>query len=377
MATYKAEFLSHYYEHKRRPIAAYAFGLIYWWARLASLAPRVVNALTHTPGLRDIAKMLVSMAPAALDSALCAADVSRVVRAASASSTSAKTQVMLWPDTWNNHFHTTTAQAAVEVLEDAGFQVIVPTAQLCCGRPLYDYGMLDLAKTMLQEILESLRPQIRDGICIVGLEPSCVSVFRDEMTNLLGPDEDAKRLKEQTFLLTEFLAKKAPEYAPPPLHRKALVQEHCHHKAILDRSGESKLFDALQLDYEMPDTGCCGMAGPFGFDAEHYDVSMTIGERALLPKVRAADPRTIIVADGFSCREQISQTTGRQAMHPAQVLKMALDDRDKELNDPLPELRFMPQIRAESARAAVHGTLALAALAGAATLVALLFGRRR
>ena len=96
--------------------------------------------------------------------------------------------MILWPDTWNNHFHPTTAQAAVEVLEDAGFQVTIPAVQLCCGRPLYDYGMLDLAKTMLQEVLEALRPQIREGVCVVGLEPSCVSVFRDEMTNLLGPD---------------------------------------------------------------------------------------------------------------------------------------------------------------------------------------------
>ncbi len=212
---------------------------------------------------------------------------------------------------------------------------------------------------------------------MVGLEPSCVSVFRDEMTNLLGPDEDAKRLKEQTYLLTEFLAKKAPEYAPPRLHRKALVQQHCHHKSILDTSGESKLFDALGLDYEIPDTGCCGMAGPFGFDAAHYDVSMAIGERALLPKVRAADKRTIIVADGFSCREQISQTTDRQAMHPAQVLKMALDDREKRLNDRLPELRFMPSARAESARAAMHGTIGLVALAGVAAFGWLALSRRR
>ncbi len=184
--------------------------------------------------------------------------------------------------------------------------------------------------------------------------------------------------KSRPILLTEFLAKKAPEYAPPRLHRKALVQEHCHHKSILDASGESKLFDALELDYEMPDTGCCGMAGPFGFDAEHYDVSMTIGERALLPKVRAADPRTIIVADGFSCREQISQTTGRQAhASRAGVEDGARRPWTRSSTIRLPELRFMPQIRAESARAAVHGTLALAALAGAAALVALLFGRRR
>jgi hypothetical protein len=110
------------------------------------------------------------------------------------------------------------------------------------------------------------------------------------------------------------------------------------------------------------------MAGPFGFDAKHYAVSMTIGERVLLPKVRAADPRTIIVADGFSCREQISQTTGRQAMHPAQVLKMALDDRGKELNDRLPELRFMPNVRAEASRAAIWGVIGLTALAGAVAL---------
>jgi len=376
MATYKAEFLSHYYEHKRRPIAAYAFGLIYWWTRIAALAPRIVNVLTQTPGLRELAKLTVSMAPQRTIP-LFAPQTFRAWFAQRPLKNVGKQQVIIWPDTWNNNFHPTTAQAAVEVLEDAGFQVTIPAVQLCCGRPLYDYGMLDLAKTMLHEVLETLRPQIREGVCVVGLEPSCVSVFCDEMTNLLGPDEDAKRLKEQTFLLTEFLAKKAPEYTPPRLHRKALVQEHCHHKSILDTSGEKKLFDALGLEYDIPDTGCCGMAGPFGFDAAHYDVSMTIGERALLPKVRAADPRTIVVADGFSCREQISQTTNRQAMHPAQVLKMALDDRGKTLDDRLPELRYMPDVRVEAARYATQGTLGLLALAGAAALIGLVMRRRK
>jgi FAD/FMN-containing dehydrogenase/Fe-S oxidoreductase len=375
MATYKAEFLSHYYERKRRPIAAYAFGLMYWWARIASLAPRVVNALTQTPGLRDLAKMVASIAPQRTIP-LFAPQTFRAWFAHRPVRNAGNQLVILWPDTWNNHFHPTTAQAAVEVLEDAGFQVTIPAVQLCCGRPLYDYGMLDLAKTMLREVLEALRPQIREGICVVGLEPSCVSVFRDELTNLLGPDEDAKRLKEQTYLLTEFLAKKVPEYAPPRLHRKALVQQHCHHKSILDTSGESALFDALGLDYEIPDTGCCGMAGPFGFDGAHYDVSMTIGERALLPKVRLADKATIIVADGFSCREQISQTTDREAMHPAQVLKMALDDRGKSFNDRFPELRFMPSTRAESARASAHGTIGLIALAAAAAVIWLTLARR-
>ncbi|HVA29396.1 MAG TPA: FAD-binding and (Fe-S)-binding domain-containing protein [Candidatus Baltobacteraceae bacterium] len=364
MATYKAEFLSHYYEHKRRPLSAFAFGLIYWWSRLASLAPGIANVLTQTPGLREIAKAAASMAPQRRIP-LFAPQTFRAWFAARKprSRPAPKGEVILWPDTWNNHFHPTTAQAAVEVLENAGFRVTIPTMQLCCGRPLYDYGMLGLAETMLREVLDALRPQIRAGVCVVGLEPSCVSVFRDEMVNLLGPDEDAKRLKEQTFLFAEFLAKKAPEYAPPRLHRKALVQEHCHQKSILDTSGERKLFDAIGLDYEIPDTGCCGMAGPFGFDAQHYDVSLAVGERVLLPKVREADKDTIIVANGFSCREQIEQTTRRQALHPAQVLKMAIDDRGETSNDAFPERRYMPNARAESNRAAMRGTVGLVAVA--------------
>lgn len=376
MATYKAEFLSHYYERKRRPISAYAFGLMYWWARIASFAPSIVNALTQTPGLRDLAKAAVSVAPQRRIP-LFAPQTFRAWFAAREPRLrpAPKGDVILWPDTWNNHFHPTTAQAAVEVLEDAGFHVTIPTMQLCCGRPLYDFGMLDLAARMLREILDALRPQIRAGVCVVGLEPSCISVFRDEMVNLLGPDEDAQRLKAQTYLLTEFLAKKAPEYAPPPLRRKALVQEHCHQKAILDTSGERKLFDAMVLDYEIPDSGCCGMAGPFGFDAQHCEVSLAVGERVLLPKVRDADATTIIVANGFSCREQIAQTTRRQALHPAQVLKMAIDDRGKTSDGALPELRYMPSIDVESKVAAARGTSALVILAAA--LAGLLIWRMR
>ncbi|MEO9171120.1 MAG: FAD-binding oxidoreductase, partial [Candidatus Baltobacteraceae bacterium] len=161
------------------------------------------------------------------------------------------------------------------------------------------------------------------------------------------------------------------------LHRKALVQEHCHQKSILDTSGEKKLFDAIELDYEIPDTGCCGMAGPFGFDAAHYDVSIAVGERVLLPKVREAGKDVLIVANGFSCREQISQTTDRQAMHPAQVLKMAIDDRGVARNDALPELRFMPSTRDESRKAARRGLSGLALLAAVSVTAAAILLRRR
>ena len=347
MATYKAEFLSHYFKGRLRPVAAYAFGLMYWWARIASRMPRVANFVTQTPVLRDIAKALVTMAPERRIPVFAPQTFKAWFRKRGVRN-AGKTRVILWPDTWNNHFHPTTAQAAVEVLEAAGYQVIVPHASLCCGRPLYDYGMLDLAKRMLHQILDALRAEIRAGVCVVGLEPSCVSVFRDEMVNLLPDDDDARRLSKQTFLLSEFLASKAPAFAIPALHAKALVHGHCHQKAVLDFDSETTLLTKVGLDYTVLDSGCCGMCGAFGFEkGDHYDVSIKCGERVLLPKVRDAALDTLIVSNGFSCREQIAQTTDRQAMHLAQVLKMALDGGQPR---PRPELAYMPDIAAQPKR---------------------------
>ena len=380
MATYKAEFLSHYYEGKRRPIGAYAFGLMYWWTKLAAYAPRVVNAFAQTPILSGVAKAVAGIAPQRRIPVFAPQTfrdwfLKRPVPAGEA----ARGTVILWPDTWNNNFHPSTAQAAVEVLEDAGFRVTIPNVALCCGRPLYDFGMLDMAKRLLEEILDALRPQIREGVCVVGLEPSCVSIFRDEIVNLLGNDEDAKRLQSQTFLLSEFLGQKAPDYQPPQLHRKAVVHQHCHHQSILKRDPELDLLDAMGLECERPDTGCCGMAGAFGFEKKHYDVSIAVGERVLLPRVRESDDRTLIVSDGFSCREQISQTTGRQALHPAQVMKMAIDEArdDTHREDAFPELRYMSDARVESRKAAAAGTALLVAAGMAALCVGVLLLRKK
>ncbi|MBC5824227.1 MAG: FAD-binding oxidoreductase, partial [Candidatus Eremiobacteraeota bacterium] len=360
MATYKAEFLSHYYEGRRRPVAAYAFGLMYWWAKAAALAPGLVNFIAATPVLRDLAKAAASMAPQRRIP-LFAPKTFRKWFAGRAPRNVGKTAVILWPDTWNNHFHPTTAQAAVEVLEDAGFHVTIPKVPLCCGRPLYDYGMLGLAKTMLDEIIDALKPQIEAGVCIVGLEPSCVSVFRDEMANLLHGNEDAKRFKAQTYLLSEFLEKYAPDYAPPKLKRKVIAHAHCHQKSVLDAAAEEKLLKKLGVDYSMPDSGCCGMAGAFGFErGDHYEVSVATRERALLPAVRKAADDTVIVATGFSCREQISQLSRRQALHPAQLVKMALDDRDATSAGPLPERRYMPDPHAAGTAATRQGLLVVA-----------------
>jgi Fe-S oxidoreductase len=230
--------------------------------------------------------------------------------------------VLLWADTFNDHFHPATAMAAVEVLEAAGCRVEVLGPSLCCGRPLYDYGMLDLAKLLLRRAMRTLRPYLDAGVPIVGLEPSCVAVFRDELLNLYPDDAQAQRLSRHFFLFGEFLSKLG--YRPPRLKRTAIVHGHCHQKAVMGMSADEQMLKRLGLDYRLLDSGCCGMAGGFGFEAAHYDVSIKAGERVLLPAVRKAGDE-LVIADGFSCREQIRQQTGREALHLAEVLRLALD----------------------------------------------------
>ena len=215
--------------------------------------------------------------------------------------------------------------AAVEVLEAAGFHVTVPLVDLCCGRPLYDYGMLDRAKRWLAKILRLLRDEIQAGLPVVVLEPSCAAVFRDELPGLFPQDENARRLSKQTFTLAEFMRAHAGDYELPKLSRRALLHGHCHHKAVLKFQDERELLEKMGLDLDLPDAGCCGMAGAFGFEKAHYDVSIACGERMLLPAVRASARDTLVIADGFSCREQIRQTTDRVALHTAQIMKMALE----------------------------------------------------
>jgi Fe-S oxidoreductase len=161
----------------------------------------------------------------------------------------------------------------------------------------------------------------------VVLEPSCASVFRDEMVNLLPKDERAKKLRAQTFLLSEFLAHRAPGYEPRRLAGRILVHGHCHHKALMKMNDELSLLQKMGAEVRSPDAGCCGMAGAFGFEKDKYQVSQAIGERVLLPAIRQESAATLIVADGFSCREQIKQATGRTAMHLAEVLQLAMKER--------------------------------------------------
>ncbi len=358
MATYKAEFLSHYYKSRRRPLHAYAFGLIHVWSRFAQIAPSLVNFVNRAPVISDIAKAMIGIAPqrrmpAFADESFKSwfartrgnfIERSCIGRARPPgapangmappnertdrrclSTKNRMRRVILWPDTFNNYFHPATAKAAVEVLEDAGFHVLVPRTDLCCGRPLYDYGMLDIAKRWLAQIVTTLRDEIEAGTLMVGLEPSCTAVFRDELTEMFPQNEDARRLQKQTFTLAEFLLKHAPNYRVPKLHRAALMHGHCHHKAIMKTVCETELLKEMGVELHEPQSGCCGMAGAFGFEREHYDVSIACGERVLLPEVRKTSKDTLIIADGFSCREQVRQMTDRVPLHIAEVLKMAIE----------------------------------------------------
>ncbi len=327
MATYKAEFLSHYYAGRVRPVSAYAMGWIHIWARLAARAPRLVNTLTHLPGLSSLIKQSGGIAPERTVPRFADRTFTDWFRsrdgAARRGLTDERASVILWPDTFTNHFHPETAIAATEVLERAGCRVLVPVESMCCGRPLYDYGFLRYAKRLLRHVMDTLRPHLDAGTPIVVLEPSCLAVFRDELLGLFPGNPDATRLSRQAFLLSEFLRHQVDGYTPPRLSGSLMLHGHCHHKAIATLDDEEALLRATGIQLESLDSGCCGMAGSFGFEAAHYQTSMAVGELVLLPAVRHAAADTLIVADGFSCREQIAQGAHRRAWHLAEVLNRA------------------------------------------------------
>ena len=325
VATYKSEFLAHYYEGRLHPLSDYVFGFMDRWASMTSVVPgvtrRLANLATRAPILSSLVKQIAGVADQQRLPAFASRSFRDGVFRQTRQPTSSLPRVMLWPDTWNNYFHPPALQAAHRILAAAGFQVEFPQGHICCGRPLYDFGFLSQARRYLEDIMVRLAPQIEAGIPIVVLEPSCASVFRDELGNLFPGDARAQRLCDQVYLLSEFLVRHAPNYVPPQTPgRKLLVHGHCHHKSIMKMSDELCLLRATGSAVQVLDSGCCGMAGPFGFEREKFSVSQAIGERILLPAVRAAGTETLIVSDGFSCREQIAQNTDRRAIHFAEVI---------------------------------------------------------
>jgi FAD/FMN-containing dehydrogenase/Fe-S oxidoreductase len=383
IATYKAEFLSHYYEGRLRPLSAYAFGNIDLLAEVASRAPGMVNLATQWPYVRDLAKFaagipkernIPAFAPETFKAwfrrhklrstngrGTAAAALNRTFEDGSSGPAASAGRVILWADTFSNYFLPATARAAVEVLELSGFEVVVPRAKLCCGRPLYDHGMLERAQLLLLEILDELSPAIEAGMPIVVLEPSCASVFQDELLNFFPLDERAQALARQTFLLSEFL--EAQHVPLPRFERKALLHGHCHHKSIRKMTAEESLLRRLGVDFQSPAPGCCGMAGSFGFERDKYEISMAIGELELLPAVRRAPADWLIISDGFSCREQIAQGTSRHALHLAEVVQMAFANASASPGEPYPERDTVLARRRDVGRSMERAGLGLAAAA--------------
>jgi FAD/FMN-containing dehydrogenase/Fe-S oxidoreductase len=369
VATYKSEFLSHYYEGRVRPRSAYAFGNIDLWARVASHIPGFANLATQLPLLRDISKLIAGIPNQRAIPAFAPETFKTWFHHRRNSQLDADApRVLLWPDTFNNYFHPATAKAAVNVLKAAGFRVSIPKANLCCGRPLYDHGMLHRARSLLLQILDELSPEIESGIPIVGLEPSCVAVFRDELLNLFPHDERAQALSRQTFLLSEFLESHSKNFTLPRLNRQAILHGHCHQKSLMKMTAEESVLRRLGVDFQSPAPGCCGMAGSFGFERDKYDISIAIGELELLPAVRRAPADWLIIADGFSCREQIAQGSPRRALHLAEVLQMALH-ADSQESHPYPESASIGQRDAKIIHSMKRAGWGLAALAAAAVLL--------
>ena len=310
MAAYKAEFMSHYYEGRRRPRQAWSMGRIGEWAPLASSLPRLVNAVSSLNFSKRLAGVAAERALPKF--------AARTFRS-SFSSNSRGEPVVLFDDSFNNHFRPATAAAAQKLLQDAGCAVELPRAHVCCGRPYYDFGLLDRARTALARVLETLAPQLERGLQVVVLEPGCLSVFRDELHRLFPRDAAAQRLSRSVTSLSEALNRRGFR---PRVQEKVLMHAHCHQKALWGTSDDVALLRNAGAELLTPDTGCCGMSGSFGYRPEFYATSKRIARLALLPALEAA-PDATIVASGFSCREQIEGLAGRPTLHPAELLAHA------------------------------------------------------
>ena len=361
MPSYKAEFRYHHYDSWKRwrPRYAYAFGFIDQASRLASVVPGVVNFVTQTPGLRSLARLaggidqkrpLPSFAPVTLQ---------QWYDDRGGTHNPHGRRVVLFPDTFNNHLHTDVGVACVEALEEAGWQVVMPTVHVCCGRPLYDYGFLDQAERYLHRVLDVLRDEIRAGTPVVGMEPSCLAVFKDELTKMLPHDDDAIRLSKNCYHFGEFF--ETFEVPVPHLGREALLWGHCHHRATGGVDSEQSVLERMGVKAESLTGGCCGVAGAWGFEKGKYEISVDCGDQALLPAVRDASPSTLVVANGFSCKTQIQDETKRCALHLGQVIRAA---QQGKVPGDFPERPYYLQRPSAGAKRRAVRAVALAAGAG-------------
>jgi FAD/FMN-containing dehydrogenase/Fe-S oxidoreductase len=323
MATYKAEFLSHHYAGRIRPAAHYTMGWLPRWARLVHIAPALVNRLARVRPLARLGKRIGGIEPDRPIPWFAAERFVDWFRARPQPQDAPLGDILLWPDTFTNNFHPAVARCAVDVLEDAGFRVLIPAGALCCGLTWISTGQLNSAKRILKHTAASLAPQLRRGVQLVSLEPSCTAVFRSDAPELLPGDENIALLKERTKTLAEILDG-LEDWSAPQIHRRALVQPHCHQHAVLGFDADQRVMKRMGLT-QTTLGGCCGLAGNFGFERGHLDVSVACAEQELLPAVRAAADNDVILADGFSCRTQLEQAgNGRRAVHLAELVAAGL-----------------------------------------------------
>ena len=327
MAAYKAEFLAQHYKGRMHPLQHYVFGFADKLARFGSIAPGITNAILAGGITSPIVKRIAGVAQQRVLPRLAKRSYQQLRTAnesngATHDAHSSASSVLLWPDTWNNYYHPQTLVAAETVLTTAGFEVKSPKGHICCGRPLYDFGFLDHARAYLKDVLERMAPQISAGMPFIFLEPSCASVFKDELLEFFPKDDRAQRISKQVWLLADWLESSAPNWVPSWLEgAQILVHGHCHHKAVFGGpASEIALLRRAGANVEQIKAGCCGMAGPFGFGAEKFEVSKTIANDGLMAAVESAGPMTVLLADGFSCREQIQQLGHKQAVHFAELL---------------------------------------------------------
>ncbi|MFF9281805.1 FAD-binding and (Fe-S)-binding domain-containing protein [Streptomyces griseosporeus] len=384
MATYKAEFLAHHYEGRpwRRPRSDWSMG---WLPAVAQAVGRarlgpLVNTLTHTPLLARAAVAAAGVENRELP--LFAAETLQQWHARhEPRGTGERGRVLLWPDTFTNSFHPHLGQAAVHVLEAAGWEVDLPAEPLCCGLTWISTGQLGTAKRVLQRTVRRLADHVRAGGLVVGLEPSCTAVFRADAGELFPGDRDVRRLAAQTVTLAELLTEHSPGYEPPRVPERsarALAQVHCHQHAVMGWDADRELLRRAGVDAEHLESGCCGLAGNFGFERGHLDVSRDCAERVLLPRLRAADEETVVLADGFSCRTQIHEldSGGHEAVHLAELLALGLPDAPGTAYGVAPTARpGLPGRRAQTLALAGAGLTGAGALAGAAAGVARLLRR--
>ncbi len=336
MATYKSEFMAHHYARRLRPRAAYSMGLIHWWAHLARRNPSLANRVGTLAGVRGLAKLLAGVdgrrqLPRFAGQPFRAGLGGDVPDLGSTRETAAEgRRVILFADTFTDGFAPSQGLAALRLLQAAEFSVEVPRSDLCCGRPLYDRGFLRQARRLLRRDMDTFEPELDAGTPIIVLEPSCEAAFHDELPGLFPSDPRARRLSSQVVGLGAFVESHQRDFKGVLTQRlsgPALMHGHCHQKATVGMGPDEAVLRAIGLAPAQPEPGCCGMAGAFGFEkGEHFELSMKIGERSLLPAVRSAPANALVIASGFSCREQIRQATRRAPLHLAEVLEMAMAD---------------------------------------------------